>query len=92
MYWQQGLCYRILGISYWDREDSEKLPGYVAATLAIPGGKDENWYYVSLVSFTHEYRVRVLQCAMDDIEEIDTYDKLCVPSIPSTAPTPNLFF
>ena len=70
-------CYRMLGISYWDREDGAKLPEHVAATFAMPGGKDEDWCYVPLVSFKHEYQVHVRQCAMDDIEEIDTYDELC---------------
>lgn len=70
-------CYRMLGISYWDREDGAKLPEHVAATFAKPGGKDEDWCYVPLVSFKHEYQVHVRQCAMDDIEEIDTYDELC---------------
>ena len=70
-------CYRMLGISYWDREDGAKLPGHIAETFAMPGGKDEDWCYVPLVSFKQEYQVHVRQCAMDDIEEIDTYDELC---------------
>lgn len=67
----------MLGISYWDREDGAKLPGHIAETFAMPGGKDEDWCYVPLVSFKQEYQVHVRQCAMDDIEEIDTYDELC---------------
>ena len=43
----------------------------------MPGGKDEDWCYVPLVSFKNEYQVHVRECAMDDIEEIDTYDELC---------------
>ncbi|MBQ2245312.1 MAG: NTP transferase domain-containing protein [Oscillospiraceae bacterium] len=70
-------CYRMLGISYWDREDGKKLNEHVAATFAMPGGKDEDWCYVPLVSFKQAYQVHVRQCAMDDIEEIDTYDELC---------------
>jgi len=49
----------------------------VAATFHMPGGKDEDWCYVPLVSFKQEYQVHVRQCAMDDIEEIDTYAELC---------------
>lgn len=70
-------CYRMLGISYWDREDGAKLPEHIAATFAMPGGKDEDWCYVPLVSYKKEYQVHVRECAMEDIEEIDTYEELC---------------
>ena len=70
-------CYRMLGISYWDRTDGQKLNDHVAATFAMPGGKDEDWCYVPLVSFKHEYQVHVRRCAAEDIEEIDTYQELC---------------
>ena len=70
-------CYRMLGISYWDREDGAKLNEHIDATFKMPGGKDEDWCYVPLVSFKSEYKVHVRECAMDDIEEIDTYDELC---------------
>lgn len=70
-------CYRMLGISYWDAEDGAKLNEHVNATFHMPGGKDEDWCYVPLVSFKDAYQVHVRQCAMDDIEEIDTYDELC---------------
>ena len=70
-------CYRMLGISYWDREDGAKLNEHIDATFKMPGGKDEDWCYVPLVSFKDAYKVYVRECAMDDIEEIDTYDELC---------------
>lgn len=70
-------CYRMLGISYWDAQDGAKLPAHIDATFHMPGGKDEDWCYVPLVSFKDQYQVHVRQCAMDDIEEIDTYEELC---------------
>ena len=70
-------CYRMLGISYWDRNDGAKLCEHIDATFKMPGGKDEDWCYVPLVSFKDAYKVYVRECAMDDIEEIDTYDELC---------------
>jgi len=70
-------CYRMLGISYWDRDDGAKLSEHIDATFKMPGGKDEDWCYVPLVSFKDEYEVHVRECAMEDIEEIDTYDELC---------------
>ena len=70
-------CYRMLGISYWDREDGAKLPAHIDATFHMPGGKDEDWCYVPLVSFKDHYQVHVRQCANEDIEEIDTFEELC---------------
>lgn len=70
-------CYRMLGISYWDTQDGAKLQDHVAATFAMPGGKEEDWCYVPLVSFKDAYQVHVRNCAMEDIEEIDTYEELC---------------
>lgn len=70
-------CYRMLGISYWNAEDGAKLNDHVEATFQMPGGKDEDWCYVPLVSFKHEYQVHVRECAAEDIEEIDTYEELC---------------
>ena len=70
-------CYRMLGISYWDQEDGAKLPGHIDATFHMPGGKDEDWCYVPLVSFKDHYQVHVRQCANEDIEEIDTFEELC---------------
>lgn len=70
-------CYRMLGISYWDAQDGGKLQDHVAATFAMPGGQDEDWCYVPLVGFKDAYQVHVRNCAMEDIEEIDTYEELC---------------
>lgn len=70
-------CYRMLGISYWNAEDGAKLEEHVRLTFEMPGGKDEDWCYVPLVSFKNEYQVHVRECAGDDIEEIDTYEELC---------------
>ena len=70
-------CYRMLGISYWDAVDGAKLPDHIDATFHMPGGKDEDWCYVPLVSFKDQYQVHVRQCANEDIEEIDTFEELC---------------
>lgn len=70
-------CYRMLGISYWNQADGEKLPEHIEATFNMPGGKDEDWCYVPLVSFKSEYKVHVRECEASDIEEIDTFEELC---------------
>ena len=70
-------CYRMLGISYWNAEDGARLEEHVKATFDMPGGKDEDWCYVPLVAFKDAYHVHVRECAMEDIEEIDTFEELC---------------
>ena len=67
----------MLGISYWGTQDGAKLPSHIEATFQMPGGKDEDWCYVPLVSFKEEYQVHVRECDWGDIEEIDTFDELC---------------
>ena len=69
-------CYQMLGISYWDIEDGRRLPEHIVATFNMPGGKDQDWCYVPLVSFKNEYKVHVRECASDDIQEIDTFEEL----------------
>ncbi|MBQ2863589.1 MAG: NTP transferase domain-containing protein [Clostridia bacterium] len=70
-------CYRMLGISYWDEHDGATLPAHIEATFNMPGGKDEDWCYVPLVSFKDHYKVRVRECKNEDIQEIDTFEELC---------------
>ena len=70
-------CYRMLGISYWSREDGAKLPEHIEKTFEMPGGRDQDWCYVPLTSFKTEYKVHVRPCADGDIEEIDTFEELC---------------
>lgn len=69
-------CYQMLGISYWNAEDGAKLPEHVKRTFEMPGGRDQDWCYVPLVSFADQYQVRVRECAPGDIEEIDTFEEL----------------
>ena len=70
-------CYRMLGISYWDEHDGATLSAHIEATFNMPGGKDEDWCYVPLVSFKDQYKVHVRECKNEDIQEIDTFDELC---------------
>ncbi len=70
-------CYRMLGISYWDEHDGGTLPEHIEKTFNMPGGKDEDWCYVPLVSFKDSYKVHVRTCKDGDIQEIDTFDELC---------------
>ena len=68
-------CYRMLGISYWSKQDGTTLPGHLEE--AFPLHKDEDWCYVPMVKYKDIYRVHVRECAEEDIQEIDHYEELC---------------
>ncbi len=70
-------CFRMLGISYWDEHDGRTLPEHIEKTFNMPGGKDEDWCYVPLVSFKDCYKVHVRTCKDGDIEKIHTFEELC---------------
>ncbi len=68
-------CYRMLGISYWSKEDGTRLPAHLEE--AFPLHKDEDWCYVPMVKYRDQYDVHVRECAESDIQEIDHFDELC---------------
>ncbi len=68
-------CYRMLGISYWSKEDGTTLPTHLEE--AFPLHKDEDWCYVPMVKYKDIYRVHVRECAEADIREIDHFEELC---------------
>ncbi len=69
-------CYRMFGISYWTKEDGEKLANHINHLYHSPGGKDLYWDQVALEYFIDQYNVYVRECTFDDIIEIDTFDEL----------------
>ena len=69
-------CWQMVGISYWDKADGEKLSEDVANVYASPGGKERYWDQVPLVVFSKDYRVELRECDEADIVEIDTFKEL----------------
>lgn len=69
-------CWQMVGISYWDKEDGEKLSEDVANVYASPGGKERYWEQVPLVYCKEHYAVEVRECQEEDIVEIDTFREL----------------
>lgn len=69
-------CYHMYGISYWNREDGERLGRCVEETFKMPGGKEKYWDEVALRVFKKEFNVEVRPCFEGDIVEIDTFKEL----------------
>lgn len=69
-------CFQMVGISYWNKEDGEKLSKHIEEAFNMPGGKDLFWEQVPLDVFKDEYRVKIRECNDEDIVEIDTVEEL----------------
>lgn len=70
-------CYRMLGISYWSKEDGMRLPAHIDETFQVLANRNEDWCFVPMFKYKKEYTVHVRSCAEADIQEIDTYEELC---------------
>ncbi len=70
-------CYNYYGISYWTKEDSEKLRyDFARVYNEFEGGKDYFWEFIPLVLLKERYNVEIRQCRKSDIIEIDSYHEL----------------
>ncbi len=69
-------CWQMVGISYWNKEDGEKLVEDIAAVYSGPGGRERYWEQVPLVYKKEHYSVAVRECHPEDIVEIDTFREL----------------
>lgn len=69
-------CWQMVGISYWNKEDGEKLSDDISSVFSSPGGKERYWEQVPLVYCKDHYAVEVRECFDEDIVEIDTFREL----------------
>lgn len=69
-------CWQMVGISYWDRPDGEKLARDLKKVYEQPGGRERYWEQVPLVFCRENYRVAVRPCEDGDVTEIDTFREL----------------
>lgn len=69
-------CWQMIGISYWNKEDGEKLSHHIKEAFETPGGKELFWEQVPLKMFKKEYKVYIRECSSEDIVEIDTFNEL----------------
>ena len=68
--------WQMVGISYWDGNDGEKLIKDIEDVYDSPGGKERYWEQVPLVYRKQNYEVSIRPCLDEDIVEIDTFDEL----------------
>ena len=65
-------CHQIVGISYWNEEDGERLGRQLEEDFNAPGGKERFWDQVPLENHIADYKVGVRDCRFEDVCEIDT--------------------
>lgn len=69
-------CWQQVGVSYWSKEDGERLAKHTKVVYDTPEGKSKFWDHVPLVSFKEKYRIEVRECQVEDTIEIDTFSEL----------------
>lgn len=68
--------HHMYGISYWAKEDAEKMECDIENVFNSPGGKERYWDEVALRECAKNYKVLVREVAKGSIVEIDTYNEL----------------
>lgn len=69
-------CYQMVGISFWTKEDGEKLATDLTDMYVEKKGKNYYWDETPLKYYKENYCVHVRKCLKEDIVEIDTFDEL----------------
>jgi CTP:phosphocholine cytidylyltransferase-like protein len=69
-------CHQLIGISYYNKEDGQKLKLDMEEVFNSPGGKEKYWEQVQLVEKRENYKIYVRECNFEDIVEIDTFNEL----------------
>lgn len=68
--------WQMVGISYWNEIDGNKLSQDIKNVYISPGGKERYWEHVPLVYCKGNYSVEIRECVAADIIEIDTFNEL----------------
>ena len=71
-------CWHMIGISYWNEQDSAKLREDVVKAFNSRGGKERYWDNVPLTICKRDFKVEVRDCKKSDVTEIDNYSELCI--------------
>lgn len=69
-------CYQMVGISYWNKEDGERLREQIKEAFNMPGGRELYWEQTALKIFKNDYKITIAECETSDIVEIDTFNEL----------------
>lgn len=68
--------WRMLGISYWNKDDGIKLAKLLEQAYKMPGGKERYWDIVPLSIFNSEFDLFIRDCSFEDFIELDTLNEL----------------
>ena len=68
--------WQMVGISYWNEKDGQRLAEDIPAVYQSPGGKERYWEQVPLRYRKDHYKVEIRECFEEDIVEIDTFNEL----------------
>lgn len=68
--------HHMYGISYWSKEDANKMSVDIDRIFHSPGGKEKYWDEVSLKECIDHYNIRVRPVQKGDVIEIDTFNEL----------------
>ena len=71
-------CWHMIGISYWDEEDSKKLREDVVKVFNSRGGKEKYWDNVPLTVCKKDFKIEVRDCIKSNVTEIDNFSELCI--------------
>lgn len=68
--------HHMYGISYWTKDDAEKMNIDIDQVFHSPGGKEKYWDEVSLRECIDHYSIIVRPVKKGDVIEIDTFNEL----------------
>ena len=68
----------MVGISYWDEENSKKLREDIVKVFNSRGGKEKYWDNVPLTVCKKDFKIEVRDCEKADVTEIDNFSELCI--------------
>ena len=68
--------WQMVGISYWNETDGNRLIQDIDDVYHSPGGKERYWEQVPLIYRKDNYKVEICECFEEDIVEIDTFREL----------------
>lgn len=71
-------CWHMIGISYWDENDSLKLREDIAKVFHSRGGKEKYWDNVPLTICKKDFKIEVRECKKKYVTEIDNFSELVI--------------
>lgn len=71
-------CWHMIGISYWNEEDSKKLREDIVKVFNSRGGKEKYWDNVPLTVCKKDFKIEVRDCKKKYVTEIDNYSELVI--------------